>query len=123
LYPVVLTWGGGCWDREGTENNNWHWCPKTGELKIVNYSARPRKLELEMELFSGHPQPSQIRIQGPELSDAFSINDKGQKFTATVTVPPGKTNISFASDAQSVVSPGDGRNLVFRVVNFRWKEL
>jgi phosphoglycerol transferase len=123
LYPVVLTWGGGCWDREGPENNNWHWCSKTGELKIANYSQRPRRLELEMDLFSGYPQPSQIRIQGPETSDAFLINDKGQKFTATVTVSPGNSTISFASDAQSVVSPGDGRNLVFRVVNFRWKAL
>jgi phosphoglycerol transferase len=123
LYPVVLTWGGGCWDREGTEENNWNWCSKTGELKIANYSRRPRRLELEMELFSGHPQPSQIRIHGLELSDAFLINDKGQKFTANVTVAPGNSTISFASDAQSVTSPGDGRNLVFRVVNFRWKAL
>lgn len=121
LYPVVLTWGGGCWDREGTEENNWNWCSNTGELKIANYSQRPRRLELEMELFSGHPQPSQIRIKGLELSDAFLINDKGQKFTATVTVSPGNSSISFSSDAQSVASPGDGRNLVFRVVNFRWK--
>ena len=123
LYPVVFTWGGGCWDREGTEDNNWHWCSNTGELKITNYSQRPRRLEIEMELFSGFPQPSQIRIRGPELSDAFSISDKGQKFTATVTAPPGNSSISFASDAQSVVSPGDGRKLVFRVVNFRWKAL
>ncbi|MFZ0748550.1 MAG: hypothetical protein WAM70_04245, partial [Pyrinomonadaceae bacterium] len=52
LYPVVLTWGDGCWDREGTEDNNWHWCSNTGELKIANYSQRPRRLELEMEFIS-----------------------------------------------------------------------
>ncbi|MGZ5437135.1 MAG: hypothetical protein ACXWID_15485 [Pyrinomonadaceae bacterium] len=123
LYPVVLTWGGGCWEREGTEDNNWHWCSNTGALKMTNFSQRPRRLEVEMTLLSGYPQPSQIRIQGAELSDTFLINDKGQEFTATVTVSPGNSIISFASDAQRLVAPGDGRNLVFRVVNFRWKEL
>lgn len=123
LYPVVLLWGGGCWDREGSETSNWHWCPNNGELKITNYSQRPRRLELEMEFFSGHPQPAQIRIEGAGISEVLLISDKGRTFKATSTAPPGISTISFASDAQRVVAPGDGRNLIFRVANFRWREL
>lgn len=123
LYPTVLEWGGGCWEREGTEENNWHWCSNTGELKLINNSQRPKKLELEMELFSGYPEPSQLRIQGAEFSDVFLINNKGRKFVATVSVRPGSSSILLTCDAQRVVAPADGRNLVFKVVNFRWKEL
>ena len=105
LYPVVLTWGGGCWDREGTDDNNWHWCSNAGELKITNYSQRPRKLELEMELYSGHPQPSQTPNSGCGFIRCVSHNDKGRKFTATVAVPLAIQSSHLPQIAQSVVRP------------------
>lgn len=124
MHPLVLKWSEGFSDLEGNPDDNWRWCGSSGQMTITNSSPRPRTLELEMKLFSGYKQPANMRVKSNEFSDAFSINSDGKDYARTITIQPGASVIlSFECDGERIVAPADPRVLIFKVANFKWKEI
>lgn len=123
LQPLLVTWRSGFSHLEGTPENNWRWSSSEGELHINNTSQRERKVTLEMYFGTGYEEISNLLIDSPLLSARLKINAKNNFFSKTITIPPGRYTIKFVSDAKRINAPGDPRFLVFRVVNFRIKDV
>lgn len=148
VFPsVMFYWRHGFWDIEyarkeplkpelDTEKNtqqkstspeeiprdNWRWCSASGELDIENTSDRELKLVLEMSFATVHEQPADLIISGAH-SDRLRINREPRPYTMTLTLRPGHNLIEFSSTAKPADVPEDPRELVFRVNNFRFKEI
>src|ERR1051326_686077 len=122
LHPIILTWTNGCWGREGSDDDNWHWCSNSGELKITNMAPRARKIKVEMRLLSVSKEPAEVRIQGPEFSDSVLTDIDGRSYSRIFVVPPGASSVFFYCTGKRVFAPGDQRVLIFRIVNCGWQE-
>lgn len=121
--PVMLYWRGGFSDLEHNGDENWRWCSARGELDVYNRSDRERKVLLEMSFSTGYEELSDLTIRSPLLSDQLKINSQGRAYSMTLTVPPGHNVIEFSSNARQVATVNDPRVLMFRVNNFRLKEI
>lgn len=148
VFPsVMFYWRHGFWDIEyarkeplapelDTEKNtqqkstspevipreNWRWCSASGELDIENTSDRDIKLLLEMSFSTVHEQYADLTISGAH-SDQLQINREPRPYTVTLNVRPGHNLLRFTSNAKPADIPEDPRQLVFRVNNFRFKEI
>ena len=89
----------------------------------MNPLQRERKILVEMDLVSGGQVFSNMSINSTSFADHLLINDQGKPFSQTVTVHPGETLIDFYCDGKRIDAPNDERVLVFKVMNFRWKEV
>jgi hypothetical protein len=123
LYPLLVDWRHGFYQLEGTPEQDWRWCSSRGDLYIFNLSAFEKKIVLEMAVSTGYPEPSHVHIESPWFSKDVEVNEAGRLISAMATVSPGRHIVRIVSDARRVGAPGDGRTLVFRVNNFRLKEL
>lgn len=123
LHPVIFSWKNGFYGLEGTPENNWRWSSADGELSIYNYSQENKKVIIQMSLTSGYDDFSNLKIEGSSFTENLKINNKGKFFSKTVIISPGTNLIKFSSDANRVDAPSDPRDLVFRVVNFKFKEI
>ena len=123
LNRIVAEPGQGCWGREGSDSDNWHWCSRRGGIEIMNASGTDRKLLLEMTFATVHPEDSTLIISGVGVEQKLQVNSAGTHWQATLTVPPGEQIIKLASDAVKVVAPSDSREMFFRVNNFKFREL
>ncbi len=123
LHPLLFRWAKGFSTLEGTPEHNWRWCSYRGELHIDNLLKRPRVVVLEMSFETGHTEISRLRIDSPWFSRELEINATARPYSKKFTIPPGRHTIRFVSDARQVDAPGDFRTLVFRIQNFRLKEL
>lgn len=122
-FPLILSWKGGFSDLEGTKDENWRWCSNNGKLEINNTGNTDRKINVEMEVFTDEDKLSEFEIDSQFFSDSIQINSDGKKISKTIIIPPGNHIIEFHSNAQQVISENDPRNLVFRVVNFKYNEV
>jgi phosphoglycerol transferase len=122
MHPLIMIWTNGCWDREGSDDDNWNWCSSSGELRISNMAPRARKIKMEMRLFSVSKESAEVRIQGPEFSDSLLTDIDGRSYSRIFVVPPGASSVSFYCTGKRVFAPADQRVLIFRIVNFRWQE-
>jgi phosphoglycerol transferase len=123
IHPITLRWQGGFSDLETGGDSSWRWCSSAGQLRIMNPLQQERKILVEMDLISGGPEFSNMNITSPSFSDHLLVNHQGKTFSQTVTVAPGESLINFYCDGQRIDAPKDERVMVFRVMNFRWKEL
>ena len=123
LHPMTLGWQGGFSDLETGGGKSWRWCSSAGQLRIMNPLQRERKILVEMDLVSGGQVFSNMSINSTSFADHLLINDQGKPFSQTVTVHPGETLIDFYCDGKRIDAPNDERVLVFKVMNFRWKEV
>src|SRR5262249_3877446 len=123
LHPLLLDWRYGCHQLEGTPEQNWRWCSSRGELYIFSLSSSQKKIVLEMAVSTGYEELSHLHIESPWFSKDVEVNLAGQFVSATATVPPGRCIVRMVSDARRVEVAGDRRTLVFRVNNFRLREL
>jgi hypothetical protein len=123
LHPVLVRWGSGFFDLEIKGDENWRWCEAEGEMIVTNSSDVPRQVQIEMTLASGHSQFSALRLSGPLWDEEFKIDHFGQSTGKTLTVPPGDHAIKLACDARRVVAPSDPRRMVFKVMNFKLREV
>lgn len=121
LSPVLVNWKGGFSNREGTDAENWRWCSSQGEMHLINPSATPRKIRLEMTLQT--QEASNLEISGDMFTESLTVTSDGSRFLRELVLPPGDYTVSFKSDAERVNAPGDSRVLVFRVNNFRLHEM
>lgn len=123
LHPLIFSWKTGFYGLEGTPENNWRWSSAGGELSIYNYSQENKKVIIQMSLTSGFNDFSNLKIEGSSFTENLKINNKGKFFSKTVVISPGTNLIKFSSDANRVDAANDPRDLVFRVVNFKFKEI
>jgi len=123
IHPITLRWQGGFSDLETGDDTSWRWCSSAGQLRIMNPLQQERKILVEMDLISGGPEFSNMNITSPSFSDHLLVNHQGKTFSQIVTVGPGESLINFYCDGQRIDAPKDERVMVFRVMNFRWKEL
>ena len=124
VFPAVTVyWRGGFSELEQNGDENWRWCSAQGQLDLYNRSDRERKLVLEMSFSTGYEADSDLTISGALHSDQLKINSQGRAYTMTLTVPPGHNVLEFVSNAQPVKTVNDPRVLMFRVNNFRFKEI
>lgn len=123
LNPLLFSWGGGFSDLEGTPDDNWRWCSFNGTLQIYNGLDRERKVLVEMNFATDYPDLSDLRIISPLIKQSVKVNSAGYAFSQTLIIPPGHYTIEFASNAKRVVAPSDPRSLVFKVRNFKYKEI
>ncbi len=72
---------------------------------------------------TGHEEFSHLRLDSPWFSEDLTVNAVGRFFSKTAVIPPGRHVIRFMCDAKKINAPDDPRVLVFRVMNFRLKEL
>lgn len=149
VFPsLMFYWRNGFWDLEYTQKGelpswippeentpqknlseqyvpeeNWRWCAGRGEFHIYNRTDREIKVALEMSFSTVNKEYSDLTITGRLHSDKLQINNEPRPYTMNLTVPPGHNVIEFASNARPVDLPTDPRDLVFRVNNFRFKEI
>ena len=64
-----------------------------------------------------------MRITSTNFADHLLINEQGKTFSQTVTVGPGESSIDFYCDGKRIDAPKDESMLIFKVMNFRWKEV
>jgi phosphoglycerol transferase len=123
VYPLVLEPGGGCWGKEGTESENWHWCPRQGTIDILNTSRSQRKVVIEASFSTPASKSSNLVVDGPGIHQELKVNNGGTHWLAEVTVTPGDSTINLSSDASKLIAPNDPRDLYFQINNFRFHEV
>lgn len=122
LYPLFLSWR-----KFGPEtvdgNQTFRWCGPNGQLQILNRSAFPRQVEIQTAFRTNRDEPANLRLSGPLADGQLKIDAHHGEWTATLIVPPGKSEVQFACDGPVSDQPGTPANAVFRVVNFRSREM
>jgi hypothetical protein len=119
----MLEWAEGFSGLESGDGRTWRWCASAGELRLRNTSEAPRKISLEMFFASGYEQHDDLVISGPLLSERLKTTSTPVFYSTTVTVPPGESVIKFASSGRRVDAPKDPRVLIFRIENFKMREV
>lgn len=121
--PMLSSWSKGCWPEEAEHGSTWRWCGRDAELLIENHADHPRRMRLEFDLATGHPEPAQMTFTGALLSDSLRVSRAPTRVERTVVVPPGGHVIRVHTDAQQVLAPSDSRSLYFRVEHQRVTEI
>jgi phosphoglycerol transferase len=121
--PLNSLWKNGFSVLERKPHLDWRWCSSKGELYLINPWHEQRKIVLQMTVATGYEDFSDLLITSPLFSEELKINSLGKSISRTLMVPPGKHLVEFESNAKRVEAPNDSRILVFRVMNFRIKEV
>ena len=85
--------------------------------RLINGARRPQRVTLDMTFIS--PHEGDLSIEGPLLSTRLRIDHTGRALSGTISIPPGVHELHFRCTAPRLMAPGDRRELVFRVVDFR----
>ncbi len=121
LHPLFVFWLKDFSALEGTPAENWHWCVSTGEMQIENSMSRVRMAILEMTISAVNE--GNVRIDSELFSEQLRVNSTPVPLSKQISIPPGKHSIKFICDSAPVTQPPDARTLVFRINNFKLKEL
>lgn len=119
LYPFSVEWHGGCGGQEGNAERNWRWCSSDGELWLRNPSSQARQFNVRFLAATGDPQPANLLIEGPGVSEVLSVSAAGTPYAGKWNVLPGRQVFRFRCDARRLVAPGDPRRLIVRFENFK----
>lgn len=122
-HVLSFIWGKGFSCLEGSVLNNWRWCSPEGRLVIKNGSKSSIRTTLEMSFTTGYEEFSNLIVDSPIFTEKLKINKNGVFFSKTIIIPPGKQTIRFICDAKQVYSPRDTRPLIFRVCDFKLKDV
>lgn len=120
LHPLLVIWQQGCWDLEGTPENNFRWCAASGEWRLINRAAHTRRITFEMGFTA--PHAGILRIDSPGFARQVRLGPVSEIFSTIAAIPPGQHTIRFACDSPRTLVRGERRHLVFRVLNFKAKE-
>lgn len=122
LHPVTVDWGSGFYGLEADNTENWRWASQQGKVIINNASNVTRKITIEMILKTGYPSNSDLFIKSDLLNETVKVNYTGLYYKKEMDIPPGKHFMTFESTSERIISQGDTRNLVFRVINFKLRD-
>jgi len=90
---------------------------------MSNEPSEPRKVEISMSVATGYESYSELQISSTLFSDNMMVNSDETLISKIILIPPGKHSIYFNCNAPRVNAPLDPRNLVFRVCNFKMKDV
>ena len=62
-------------------------------------------------------------IEGNLINEDLGISNAGYRYEKEIIVPPGSHSIRFSCDAETIDTPTDPRDLVFRIENFQMVEI
>ena len=116
-YLISVQYNGGFFGLEGTEEVNWRWCDKTGELTVQNPTDKYVTVQLSTTAYTGYEEISSLIIMSEDDESEYRISSAGTAVEYTFTVHPGENQISFSTDAQRVDAPTDPRSMYFRLEN------
>ncbi|MFN0111882.1 MAG: hypothetical protein ACKVZH_23735 [Blastocatellia bacterium] len=118
LNPLFTLWRGSFSFLEKNDLGNLRWAGREGELVIVNRSTRTKEVMLEMGLGGG--KACNLTVESEFFSERLALQEKGSlPFSRKLILPPGKHSIRFHSDGQRILTPGDYRELVFYLSDFK----
>ena len=117
----LLEWEDGFWGV--LDENNHRLCSSNGTLIINNTSNKDRKFTISAEFFTGYPELSNLMIEGNLINEDLGISNAGYRYEKEIIVPPGSHAIRFSCDAETIDTPTDPRDLVFRIENFQMVEI
>ncbi len=115
--PITAVWQAGCYDLERNAEENWHWCSAQGQARLINRTAQPALVNVEMNLAVDNG--GTLEMTSPFFKERLKLDKAGAKFVKRFTLPPGEHVITFKSDGKRIVAPNETRELVFRVRNFK----
>jgi phosphoglycerol transferase len=116
LPALSVTWEPSCWPLEGTQDNNFHWCPERGRVFISNRSHAPKKVTFEMTLSTRDNEAAKLQIVTHGVIKDLGANADGKPVQLSITAPPGESSFEFRH------APSDVKSMAFRVNNFHVKE-
>ncbi|KAF5083711.1 hypothetical protein DSECCO2_85120 [anaerobic digester metagenome] len=122
--PMIrLKWEGKFSIPELSDNREWRWCGNNGVLLITNPMNESVNASLETNFFTGHKELSQVIINyifsDSNDNDIVDLNSSGSYYKRNIQIPPEGLMIEFKCDAEKIIVPGDNRELVFFLENFR----
>jgi phosphoglycerol transferase len=123
LHPLIPEWGTGFSVYEGNSELNWRWAASKGILILNNPTQENRAITIDTIFRTGWSEYANITIKTESFSENIIANNQGTHYEKRFVIPPGQYIISFISDARRVDAPSDPRNLVFRVDNFKLREI
>lgn len=115
--PLAAVWQADCYDLERNAEETWHWCGAQGQAKLINRTAQPALVNLEMNLAVDNG--GTLEMTSPFFRERLKLDKVGTKYAKSFTLPPGEHVIQFKSDGKRIVAPNETRELVFRVKNFK----
>jgi len=120
--PALLaaTWQPGFYELERNAEENWRWCGAQGRATLINRTAQPMPVDLEMTL--AVENGGTLEVSSPFFNEQLKLDKVGTKFVKRLSLPPGEHAVTFKSDGKRVVTPNETRELVFRIRNFRLEQ-
>lgn len=98
------------------------WCGPRGTLVLVNPTDRPITLDIRMKFRTTYNDRATLAITGGVWADEVEIGADATPYQVCVTLPPGRHRVGFKCKPHVGVLPGDSRNQLFVVLDFKWTE-
>jgi phosphoglycerol transferase len=113
---VGVSYGSGFSILETNPSQSWHWGAGDSTIVLNNAGVLPRTMRLRatIEIPTGSKN---ISITFPDRRIALTAGPAGSHIDVSFTAPPGRHAIVFHTNAPPIVSPGDPRVLVFRLID------
>ncbi len=89
---------------------------------LVNPTDRPITLDIRMKFRTTYNDRATLAITGGVWADEVEIGADATPYQVCVTLPPGRHRVGFKCKPHVGVLPGDSRNQLFVVLDFKWTE-
>jgi phosphoglycerol transferase len=123
LSPIVASFGGGFYPREGDVREAGPlWSGGRGQIHLFNPAARARTVTLSFTLATRPDSPAPIRIDGPDGSEVCRVDAKGHPFRSKLTVPPGGITLRLSHHGRLSLRSGDPGPIAFQLDHFELEE-
>ena len=121
LNPVDVSWGGTCSSLEhSSQGGTWRWCGSRGDLVLEQHGQAARQLVALMNVQLAMPDTGRVELSGAGVRQSWSLGGgSSMAVQVPITAPPGRTVIHLASNGKTLRVPGDARDLVFKITDFR----
>ena len=117
--PIIVEWGEDFYQEETDGQNFWHWSKKQSSIIIVNDKPKNKNIILKFKVMSNYPEYSNLKISSKLFSEDLKINVLKISYEKGFKLPPGRYQIKFDTDSKKVISPGDSRELYFRIFDLK----
>ena len=124
LHPPAVTWGPGFHrpERDPGSGLGFRWAGATATLTIENDQPTSRSVRLQGALATASGRPADLRIDGDLLHETLAVAPPRTALVRRLTVPPGRHDLRFTSDATPITHEADPRTLVFRLEGLQLHE-
>ncbi|MGG4395760.1 hypothetical protein ABEX25_15780 [Paenibacillus thiaminolyticus] len=120
---IDIKWGDGFSYLESDMDGNWRWCAGEGSLILRNNTNQAKKIEVATGLMTAYGELAALSVFGELWNEHFVCNWSPTQIVRTLQIPPGEHTVYFTCNAEKVVTHDASRTLVFRLLNFRLREL